>query len=168
MAKMTSLALVFCAIALTTTTATASPASEAQTWKPAGDDLAPWNRWWDRLSAEVAQVEASIEIAELLAAQSRQWTAGDLDAFCSVYAQDATFLSPNGLTRGRAQILARYKRRYDTAEKRGTLSLKIVELWLVPSRDGRVNAASAVLRWHLARKDQPDASGLSLIVLRPY
>jgi uncharacterized protein (TIGR02246 family) len=166
MEKTTSVVLLLCGVTLVAAPVAASPAPHAQVSKPAGDHLAPWHRWWDRLSAELAQAEAGVEIARLLAAQSRQWTEGDLDAFCSVYADDATFLSPSGLTRGRAEILARYKRRYDTAQKRGRLSLKIVEIWTAPTRDGHVTGASAVLRWHLSRSGQADASGLSLIVLR--
>ena len=71
----------------------------------------------------------------------------------------------------------RYRRRYPGRDAMGALTLEPVELrsaWgtevsllddAVPSR---VHAVSVVARWTLKRAGQPDASGLTLIVLRPH
>jgi len=46
--------------------------------------------------------------------QAAAWNKGDLEAFAASYSDDATFITPAGLTRGRDQVLARYKKRYPT------------------------------------------------------
>ena len=49
-----------------------------------------------------------------------------------VYAPNAAFASPSGLTRGRDAVLARYRAKYPDAAARGTLSFEIVETELAP------------------------------------
>ena len=65
--------------------------------------------------APVARVQAGREVAEeartLLETQAAAWNRGDLEGFCSVYADDALFLTAFGITKGRAEVLARYKAR---------------------------------------------------------
>ena len=131
---------------------------------------------WDRLAAVQREREARAQVLRLLEAQSAAWTRGDLEAFCSAYAEDATFASPSGVVHGREQVLERYRRRYPGRDAMGALTLELVELrsaWgtevsllddAVPSR---VHSVSVVARWTLKRAGQPDASGLTLIVLRP-
>ena len=131
---------------------------------------------WDRLSLERRERDAREQVKQLLETQSAAWTRGDLEAFCSVYSEDAAFVSPSGLTQGRQQVLARYQRRYPGRDAMGALTLEVLEqrtAWgtevsllgdAVPSR---VHAVSVVARWTLKRAAQPDASGLTLIVLRP-
>jgi uncharacterized protein (TIGR02246 family) len=131
---------------------------------------------WDRLAVQRRDQQAREQVAKLLETQSAAWTRGDLEAFCSVYADDAAFVSPSGLTRGRQQVLERYRRRYPGRDAMGTLTLDLLELrtaWgtevsllgdAVPSR---VQSVSVVARWTLKRPGQDDASGLTLIVLRP-
>ena len=51
-------------------------------------------------------VEVEQQIRGLMQTQVADWNRGDLEAFCSVYSDDATFISPSGVTRGRAKILA--------------------------------------------------------------
>ena len=62
------------------------------------------------LKAPVARVSA--DVIATLNRQATLWTAGDLDGFCAVYAEQALFLSPGGLSRGRAEVLARYRKKY--------------------------------------------------------
>jgi uncharacterized protein (TIGR02246 family) len=131
---------------------------------------------WDRLAAVQRERDAREQVLRLLEAQSAAWTRGDLQAFCSAYAEDATFASPSGVVQGRQQVLERYRRRYPGRDAMGALTLELVELrsaWgteisllddAVPSR---VHAVSVVARWTLKRSGQPDANGLTLIVLRP-
>jgi uncharacterized protein (TIGR02246 family) len=111
---------------------------------------------------ELAQAEA------VLRTQSKAWNRGDLEAFTAVYAADATFLSPSGLTRGRQEVLARYRRRYPDAKAMGRLSLEVVEMRAVPD-EGPVLGISLAARWKLSYPGQPDrktAEGLTLLVLR--
>jgi hypothetical protein len=119
--------------------------------------------------------QAEDAVRALLATQSAAWNRGDLVAFTAVYAEDAAFLSPTGLTRGRDQVLARYKKRYPDQKAMGTLSLDIVETRPMVGNDGnegptcRVPGASVAARWKLVYPSQPDkktAEGLTLLVLR--
>jgi uncharacterized protein (TIGR02246 family) len=112
-------------------------------------------------------VEQEIETVEtLLAEQAAAWSRGDLDAFTAIYAEDATFLSASGLTRGRQEILDRYRRRYSDAEAMGQLQLEVVEIQ--PGSSGPdLLALSVVARWHLSYPEtsgSPDAEGLTLLV----
>lgn len=135
---------------------------------------------WDRLAALHRAGDARAAVEALLKTQSDAWNRGDLETFTSVYAEDASFLSPTGLTRGRQQVLERYRRRYPDQKAMGTLSLEIVEARpaqgveftaLGDARPGRVHGLSVAARWKLAYPDQPDkktAEGLTLLVLRRH
>ena len=81
----------------------------------------------------------------------------------SAYAEDATFVSPTGLTRGRQAVLDRYRKRYPDKAAMGTLSLEVVEIRLVRGNAG----ASVVARWTLSYPEKPAAAGLTLLVLHP-
>jgi uncharacterized protein (TIGR02246 family) len=93
------------------------------------------------------------------------WTRGDLEAFCAAYAEDATFVTPTGLTHGRATVLERYREKYPSAKERGELSFELVEARPVPAQDPSAPAAvSVVARWHLRYPDRPEATGWTLLV----
>jgi uncharacterized protein (TIGR02246 family) len=99
-------------------------------------------------------------LAAVLDRQVEAWNRGDLEGFVSVYAEDAAFVSPTGLTRGRQAVLERYRKRYPDKAAMGRLSLEMVETRLAGAQ-----AASVVARWTLAYPDKPAASGLTLLVL---
>ena len=99
-------------------------------------------------------------LAAVLDRQVQAWNRGDLEGFVSVYAEDAAFVSPTGLTRGRQAVLERYRKRYPDKAAMGRLSLETVETRLAGAQ-----AASVVARWTLAYPDKPAASGLTLLVL---
>jgi len=99
-------------------------------------------------------------LAAVLDRQVQAWNRGDLEGFVSVYAEDAAFVSPTGLTRGRQAVLDRYRKRYPDKAAMGRLSLEIVE-----TRLAGADGASVVARWSLAYPDKPTASGLTLLVL---
>jgi peptidoglycan/xylan/chitin deacetylase (PgdA/CDA1 family) len=134
---------------------------------------------WDRLAALRRVQSARSGVEALLKTQSDAWNRGDLETFTSVYAEDASFLSPTGLTQGRQQVLERYRRRYPDKKAMGTLTLEILEArpaqgveftMLGDARPSRVQGLSVAARWRLAYPDQPDkktAEGLTLLVLRP-
>jgi uncharacterized protein (TIGR02246 family) len=122
------------------------------------------------LGAIVAQAagDTRAEVTAVLKTQSEAWNRGDLAAFTSVYAEDATFLSPSGLTKGRAEVLARYRKRYPDAKAMGTLSLEVIEVRPVPV-GGPALGASVAARWKLSYPgdaERKTAEGLTLLVLR--
>lgn len=103
----------------------------------------------------------------LLETQAAAWNGGDLEAFCSVYADDALFVTATGLTKGREEVLARYRSRYPDAAARGTLSFEVLAVdvlaggaWKDPSE-----AIAVVARWKISRHQEPDAAGLTLLNL---
>ncbi len=105
------------------------------------------------------------EIRSLLDADAAAWNRGDLDAFCSNYAEDALFVTPSGLTRGRRTVLDRYRAKYPDKAAMGTLHLEIVDLREAPRTDPKIAAAVTVAaRWTLSYPDRPVASGWTLIV----
>jgi peptidoglycan/xylan/chitin deacetylase (PgdA/CDA1 family) len=134
--------------------------------------------YWDRLRNERRVERAQAEIQTLITEQVAAWNRGDLETFCAYYAEAAIFVSPTGLTRGRAEVLARYRRRYPTRAAQGQLSIEILELatptgneisLLGDARPGRVHGASVVGRWHLTYPDdatKDSASGMTLIILQ--
>lgn len=122
--------------------------------------------------------DAAQAVTALLQEQAAAWNRGDLDAFCAVYAEDATFVTPSGMTRGRATILAHYRERYPDRAAMGTLSLDVQETRPVPAPAAVVPASatapqagaapvaavSLVARWRLAYPNAPEKSGLTLLV----
>jgi peptidoglycan-N-acetylglucosamine deacetylase len=129
---------------------------------------------FDRMAAIERRGRIERELAELLSVQAGAWTRGDLEAFCAVYADDAVFVSPSGVTAGRGEVLERYRKRYgDAPATMGALSLEIRDLRLAEgeeftrsgaARPTRVHAASVVARWTLRWPDQPEKTGHTLIV----
>ena len=104
------------------------------------------------------------QIQALLDLQAQAWTVGDLEAFCSVYADDTVFVSPSGLTKGRQEVLERYRRRYPDKSSMGTLTLEVLEV-RVAGQDLKALSASLVGRWTLSYPDRDAATGLTLLVL---
>jgi ketosteroid isomerase-like protein len=94
-----------------------------------------------------------VEIRAVMSAQVTAWNRGDVDGFMNGYARSGAteFISGDKLTRGWQTVRDRYKKKYDSREKMGTLTfteLKITRL----SGD----AALVIGRWRLARqRDKP-------------
>jgi uncharacterized protein (TIGR02246 family) len=99
------------------------------------------------------------EIRTLLHDQAEAWNRGDLPAFCAVYADDATFISPSGMTQGRQAVLDRYQKKYVDKAGMGSLTLEVLE-----TRALHAGSASLVARWTLTWPDKPKAEGLTLLV----
>lgn len=130
---------------------------------------------WDRIDTERETERARRAVTDLLILQAEAWSRGDLEVFCSVYADDAVFVSTKGLTRGRQEILDRYRRRYPDRGAMGTLSLDLLEFnpargveisMLGDSRPGSIHGASVVARWTLSYPDREDSTGLTLLAMR--
>lgn len=115
--------------------------------------------------------DPAAQITALLRTQAEAWSRGDLETFTSVYAEDAAFLTPSGLTRGRREVLERYRRRYPDAAAMGKLTLEVIETRVFPAGPAGQPAAGASVaaRWRLEYPSQADrktAEGLTLLVLR--
>jgi len=130
---------------------------------------------WDRLWQQQGEAQARAGAEAVLATQAVAWNAGDLEAFCAVYADDATYLSSTGMTRGRPAILQRYQERFPDRAAMGTLGFEVVEArpaagveitLLGDAAPSRVHGVSLVARWRLTYPDREPAEGLTLIVLR--
>jgi peptidoglycan/xylan/chitin deacetylase (PgdA/CDA1 family) len=130
---------------------------------------------WDRLAESRRHEEAQEEVETLLDVQAAAWNRGDLEAFCSVYADDAVFLSTTGLHVGRQGILERYRKRYADRAAMGTLSFQVLDFrpasgidssLLGDARPSGVHGAALAARWTLEYPDREDATGLTLLVLR--
>ena len=105
------------------------------------------------------------EAVAALTRQAEDWNRGDLESFTAVYADDAVFLSPSGVHRGRDEVLARYRKRYPDRAAMGELSFEVIETRV----SGDASLVTLAARWHLAYPDdgdREDASGLTLLVLR--
>jgi peptidoglycan/xylan/chitin deacetylase (PgdA/CDA1 family) len=131
---------------------------------------------WDRVARERRGRKAREQVASVLERQADAWNRGDFETFCSFYAADASFASPEGLARGRQAVLERYRRKYPDPVSRGTLSFDVLDSRLASGLESsvfgdavpsRVHGVSILARWTLTRTGQPPASGLTLIVLRP-
>lgn len=108
------------------------------------------------------------EARAVLQTQAAAWSRGDLEAFSSVYADDATFLATTGVTRGGKEVLARYRKRYPDAAAMGKLTLEVIEARAFPEGSAAVGVSIAA-RWRLEYPNQPDkktAEGLTLVVMK--
>ena len=130
---------------------------------------------WDRLWQERGGAEAREAGVAALDTQAAAWNAGDFEAFCAVYAADATYVSSTGVTHGRDAILARYRERFPDRQAMGTLSFEVLEARpasgveftrLGDAAPSRVHGVSVVARWRLYYADREPAEGVTLIVLR--
>lgn len=120
------------------------------------------------LVARAEEPSPEAQIAALLRMQAEAWSRGDLETFTSFYAEDAAFLTADGLTRGRRDVLERYRKRYPNTAAMGKLTLEVIETRVFPP--GKEAAGvSVAARWRLeypAQADRKTAEGLTLVVLR--
>lgn len=139
---------------------------------------------WDRLDDRDRRAKARRDVEQLIAGQTAAWNRGDLEAFASCYHEDAVFVSSTGLTRGRDELLARYRRRYPHRGAMGRLTLEILEVEplygievsvLGCSRPGQIHGLSVAARWSLSgmsgagedgQAKPAEAEGMTLLVFR--
>ena len=103
------------------------------------------------------------EIRAVMSAQAAAWNRGDIDGFMNGYARsDATeFIAGDKLTLGWQTVRDRYKKKYDSREKMGTLTFSELKIMLL-SRD----AALVIGRWRLVRKKDKPHGRFTLLFLR--
>ena len=106
-----------------------------------------------------AQVPAETAIRQAMEASAAAWNAGDLARFMAVYADDAVFVTPKGLLRGRDAIAAKYRPSFrGTGNARGTLSFAFLEMRGIDPRHALLFA-----RWTLTGPSTVE-SGMTTLV----
>jgi len=92
-------------------------------------------------------------IRAVLDTQVAAWNRGDVETYMNGYdrSPNTEFVGGDSITRGWQQVLDRYKKKYDTRDKMGTLTFSDLKISVL-SRD----AALVLGRWRLERaNDEP-------------
>jgi ketosteroid isomerase-like protein len=92
-------------------------------------------------------------IRAVLDAQAAAWNRGDVEAYMDGYDRSpkTEFVGGDSITRGWQEVLDRYKQKYDTREKMGTLTFTDLEINILSG-----DAALVLGRWRLKRaNDEP-------------
>ena len=99
-------------------------------------------------------------IRMVLDAQAAAWNRGDVEAYMDGYlrSDDVIFVSGDTLTRGWRTVMERYKNRYDSREKMGTLTLSDLEI-----TPAGVDTAIVLGRWRLERPGDAPRGRFTLI-----
>lgn len=118
---------------------------------------------WASLAA--AEPSAGQRAVEAVIADSAQgWNAGDVDRFMDSYSDspETSFVTEQGLVRGKAAMLARYKAKYDFANpaKRGVLTFEAIDY-----RQLDPTHALYIGRWILTYPDGTSAKGHTSLVM---
>jgi ketosteroid isomerase-like protein len=101
-------------------------------------------------------------IRAVLDAQAAAWNRGDIDAYMAGYAQsDDTMFVGTDVTRGWTKVRDRYKAKYDSRAKMGTLVFSDLDLRPLGSDDVIVTGA-----WKLTRDADAPHGRFTLIVHR--
>lgn len=96
------------------------------------------------LAAESPEAAA---IRSLLTAQQQAWNRGDVRGFVEGYEQsDATTFVGTDVKRGWQKLLDRYREKYPTREKMGTLQFSEIEIRMLGAE-----YATVLGHWHLDR-----------------
>jgi ketosteroid isomerase-like protein len=105
---------------------------------------------------------ALTQIRSVLQAQQDAWNRGDIDGFMNGYARSAStvFISEDTIRRGWQTVRDRYRKKYSSRTKMGTLTFSDLETTLLSS-----DSALTSGRWKLKRaNDQPH--GRFTLILR--
>lgn len=104
------------------------------------------------------------DIRRVLDDQVAAWNRGDIPGFMEGYdkSESTTFVGAT-ITKGHAQVLANYRKRYPTRENMGVLRFSDLEIHLLGS-----DYASVIGRFHLERSAQAggEAAGIFTLLFR--
>jgi ketosteroid isomerase-like protein len=116
-------------------------------------------------AAEITQrgSKDEAEIRAVMAAQVAAWNRGDIDGFMNGYARSRAteFIAGDKLTRGWQTVRDRYKKKYGSREKMGTLTFSELKITRLSG-----DAALVIGRWRLARKDDKPHGRFTLLFRR--
>ncbi|CAA9416567.1 MAG: L-asparaginase [uncultured Pyrinomonadaceae bacterium] len=115
------------------------------------------------VSAQSKDGRIAAEIRRVMDAQVAAWNAGDIDAFMRGYwnSPELVFVSGDTVTKGWQPTIERYKKRYDSRAKMGTLTFSDLEIEVL-SKD----AAKVLGSWSLAREADNPKGKFTLIFRR--
>ena len=116
------------------------------------------------ISAAVQQTEGAVaQIRSVLRAQQDAWNRGDIDGFMNGYARSAStvFISEDTIRRGWQTVCDRYKKKYSSRAKMGTLTFSDLEITLLSP-----DSAVASGRWKLKRANDQPHGRFTLILTR--
>jgi ketosteroid isomerase-like protein len=101
------------------------------------------------------------QIQSVLRAQQDAWNRGDIDGFMNGYARSASavFISEDAVRRGWQTVRDRYREKYSSRAKMGTLTFSDLEITLLSS-----DPAVASGRWRLKRANDQPHGRFTLIV----
>jgi len=102
-------------------------------------------------------------VRAVLESQAAAWNRGDIEGYMEGYAKEdsTTFVSGDNIMRGWQAVLERYKARYDTRAKMGTLAFS--ELEIKPLSEYYIMASG---RWQLTRDADTPHGRFTLIFRR--
>lgn len=119
------------------------------------------------LAPSLAFAEASPQqraVEAVIADSAAGWNTGDVARFMASYsdAPETSFVTEEGLVRGKAAMLARYKAKYDFGDpaKRGVLTFESVDFRLLDPTH-----ALYVGRWALAYPNGTSAKGYTSLIM---
>src|SRR6266404_6872635 len=116
------------------------------------------------VSAAPTQTQnATAQIRSVLQAQQDAWNRGDIDRFMNGYARSAStvFISEDTIRRGWQTVRDRYRKKYSSRAKMGTLTFSDLEITLLSS-----DSAVASGRWKLNRANDRPHGRFTLILKR--
>ena len=106
---------------------------------------------------------SATQIQSVLQAQQDSWNRGDIDGFMNGYARSAStvFISEDTLRRGWQTVRDRYRKKYSSRAKMGTLTFSDLEITLLS-----FDSAVASGRWKLKRANDQPHGRFTLILKR--
>ncbi|MBI2619310.1 MAG: DUF4440 domain-containing protein [Ignavibacteriales bacterium] len=104
---------------------------------------------------------AEEQIRTVLSDQMDAWNRGDLEGYMKGYwdSDQTTFVSGGSVTEGYAEVLSRYKKRYDSREKMGILSFEELTVRMLSEGISMVTGL-----WRLRRNDDSPWGRFTLIL----
>ena len=104
------------------------------------------------------------KIQNVLTLQSTAWNNGDIDGYMEGYwkSDSLVFTSGGNVTRGFDSTKTKYKRKYDTKEKMGTLLFSDLEISVLDE-----NVAWVLGKWKLIRKED-EPNGVFTLVMKKF
>jgi ketosteroid isomerase-like protein len=99
------------------------------------------------------RIKPEAAIRAVLDAQAAAWNRGDVEGYMDGYdrSPNTEFVGGDSITRGWQEVLDRYKKKYDTRDRMGTLTFSDLEIKILSG-----DAALVLGRWRLKRaSDEP-------------
>jgi uncharacterized protein (TIGR02246 family) len=115
------------------------------------------------LALPLHALDAKSEIEAVLTTQADAWNRGDIPTFVTTYTEDCIFVG-KPILQGRAQLLARYQKKYPTPDAMGKLKFSNLVVHILDKEVAMVTAD-----WHLDRNAEgggPVGGYFSLVLRR--